>query len=74
MVKLNDKRSIPLPKGGTLEMEMSQEFLYKLSHHMALPLDQITDDHIRMFVWGSLNTAIDRAEAGMQDGRAEEAT
>jgi len=56
-------RFIKLPKGETLEIQMSPEFLDKLRLHYGLASDQhVDDDHVRMFVCGAVNTAVDKAE------------
>lgn len=63
MGELIDKRIIELPRGEQLEVEMSQEFIDKLVIHYELESQSdLTDDHIRMFVWGSLNNAVQKAE------------
>ena len=54
-------RHITLPQGGTLEVEMLPDFVWKVSQHFGVPANQIDDDHIRMFVWGALNEAIRKA-------------
>jgi hypothetical protein len=58
-----ETRSIILPQGGTLEVQMTQEYIDKLRQHFGLFGDQpLDDDHVRMYVWGSLNSAVDKAE------------
>jgi hypothetical protein len=64
MFELNETRKIVLPKGGELEITLSNEFLWKLSNHFMIPVKEVTDDHIRMFVWGATKTAIEKAENG----------
>lgn len=58
-----EKRTIKLPKGGDLEMLMSDEFKRRVRKQFDLcesaPID---DDHIRMFVFGSLKGAIEKEE------------
>src|SRR5581483_5486337 len=72
--KVAEKRSITLPQGGVLEVEMSPQFIAKLRQHYGLTGDQtLDDDHVRMYVWGSLNGAVDKAEREMkQDAKPEE--
>lgn len=57
------KKDIPLPKGGTLELELTPKFLDILQTHFELTsADHVTDDHIRMYVWGAFKNAIEKAE------------
>lgn len=66
---LDDVRLIVLPTGGTLEVEMSEEFLQKLREHFKLGDGaQVDDDHVRMFIWGACNTAISAVEQETADG------
>lgn len=62
MYELNETRRIALPRGGELEVQLSHEFLWRVSQQFAVPLGEVTDDHIRMFVWGAMKTAIDKVE------------
>lgn len=63
-----DKRSIELPQGGTLDVEMTPQFIAKLRQHYGLYGDQpLDDDHVRMYVWGSLNSAVVKAEQETKD-------
>jgi len=57
------RRSISLPKGGMLEVDLTDEFLEIVKKHFDLSskLD-VTDDHVRMYIWGSFKNAIDKAE------------
>ena len=58
-----EKRIVKLPKGGDLEISLTPEFLSVLSKHFNLPSpSHVNDDHIRMFVYGSLKSALDSAE------------
>ena len=63
MITLNETRKIALPKGGELEIRLSHEFLWKVSEQFSVPVDEVTNDHIRMFVWGAMKSAIDKAES-----------
>jgi hypothetical protein len=69
-----EQRSIPLPQGGTLEMEMTQAFIDRLRQHFGLFSSQpLEDDHVRMYVWGSFSGAIDRVEQGQaKDGPGQQ--
>ena len=58
-----DSRKIELPKGQYLEIEMTQEFIDKLVIYFNLTdQNELSDEHIRRFVWGSLNNALDKIE------------
>jgi len=62
-------RNIPLPKGGTLELEVMPGFYERVRVHFGLAPDApVDDDHLRMFVFGALKTAVDKAEEEMQHG------
>lgn len=62
MFELNETRKIMLPKGGELEVKLSTEFLWKVSQHFGLHVNEITNDYIRMFVWAATKTAVEKAE------------
>ena len=66
-------RKITLPQGGILEVEMTQAFIDKLKQHYGLFGDQqLDDDHVRMYVWGAVNTAVNKAEREItQDAKPE---
>jgi len=58
-----DKRSIELPNGQMLEIEMTQAFITRLVEQFKLAFaSELTDDMIRLYVWGSLKNATDKAE------------
>jgi hypothetical protein len=60
-------RKITLPQGGELEVTMTPQFIAVLRQHYGLFGDQpLDDDHVRMYVWGSLNGAVDKAEREMK--------
>lgn len=60
---MQNVRYISLPKGETLELTIYPGFLDKVREHFGLTSESdVTDDHLRMFVWGSFKTAIDKAE------------
>jgi len=68
MIELNEKMTITLPKGGELEIEMSLEFRSIVCNKMGVTHEKLTEDHIRMFVWGALKSAVDKAELEKVDG------
>jgi hypothetical protein len=54
-----EQRSIRLPNGKILEVEFKSGFLDKIRESFELSLDEkVTDDHIRMFFYGSLKNAV----------------
>lgn len=56
-------RTIVLPKGGTLELDVRPGFYDRVRAHFRLqPEAGITDDHLRMFVFGAFKGAVDKAE------------
>ena len=58
-----ETRKIPVQDGQVLEVGMTQAFISKLRQHFGLLETQpLEDDHVRMFVWGSVNSAITKAE------------
>lgn len=62
--RLIETRKITTPKGSILEIDMTDEFLKKVKQHFCLTeKENISDDQLRMFVFGTVKTAIDKAEA-----------
>lgn len=68
-----ETRFITLPKGGILELEVRPGFYERVRLHFGLVDDApVDDDHLRMFVFGTLKGAIDKAEEEMRcDGKPE---
>lgn len=59
----SEKRSIKLPKGEVLEVELTEAFLERVRLQFNLSQTQkVEDDHIRMFFFGAVKNAIDAAE------------
>lgn len=55
-----EQRNIKLPNGKILEVEFKSGFLDKVRETFEIPeSNPVTDEHIRMFFYGSLKTAID---------------
>lgn len=53
-----DTRLIELPGGDEVEVKLTQLFVDKLTIYYELESsDDLTDDHVRMFIWGSLDPA-----------------
>lgn len=58
-----ETRNIVVQDGQTLEVQMTQQFITKLRQHFGLLSTQpLEDDHVRMYVWGAVNTAVSKAE------------
>jgi len=58
-----EKIEITLPEGGILEVMITPEFIEKIRSHFNLEqLEDVEHDHIRMFIYGSVNTAIEKIE------------
>jgi hypothetical protein len=63
-----ETRIIHLPKGGDLEVQLTSRFLDAVATAFEIPSPaEVTDDHIRMYVYGAFKNALDKA----QDGRFE---
>jgi len=57
------KKNIALPRGGTLEVDVTPQFLEIVQKHFQLSnLSLVDDEHIRMYIWGAFKNAIDKAE------------
>ena len=62
------KRIINLPAGGELEIEYEDEFLLKVREGLNLnSVDEITDSHIREFIYRAGMTAVEKAEKEMAE-------
>ncbi len=58
-----EKRNVKLPNGSTLEIEATERFYEAIRFEYSLGENTvITDDHIRLFVHGTMSNAVDRAE------------
>jgi hypothetical protein len=58
-----EKLNIDLPAGGNLEVHVTPDFITKIQLHFDLiSPNEVTDDHIRMFIYGSVKNAVDKAE------------
>jgi len=58
------KRTIFLPKGGELELEIRAGFYDKVRQHYGRPIDsEVTDDDIRLFIFGVTKSALDKNES-----------
>jgi hypothetical protein len=58
---MNEIRKINLPKGEVLEVQTSEEFYVRVRKHFDLKKDDyVSDDCVRMFIYGSVKTALDK--------------
>jgi hypothetical protein len=65
----NEIRNIKTPKGEVLEVQMTGAFATAVRKHFNLSPDQrVEDDHVRMFVWGALNAALEKEEKKVDEG------
>tara|TARA_Y100000310_G_C20600490_1_gene772754 strand:+ start:219 stop:443 length:225 start_codon:yes stop_codon:yes gene_type:complete len=65
-----EKRIIKLPSGGDLEVDFSPKFIIALKKHFNLCDDEeVSDDHIRMFIYGSTKSAVEKVEIEQAHGR-----
>jgi hypothetical protein len=56
-------KSIRLPSGATLEVDVMPGFLEAVASRFSLAgPSSVSDDHIRLYLCGALKNAIDRAE------------
>jgi hypothetical protein len=56
-----EKRIIKLPKGGDLEVDITPEFLNIVKSHFNLEdMSDVTDYHIRMFIYATTKSAFDK--------------
>lgn len=63
-----ETRSVPLPKGETLLLDITESFYPTLRKKFNLSEEEhVSDEHIRMFVFGTLKSAIDKAENEQRD-------
>jgi hypothetical protein len=57
-----ETRNIKLPNGAMLEIEATERFYEAIRFEYSLDENTvITDDHIRLFVHGTMTNAVDRA-------------
>lgn len=69
-----ETRNIVLPQGGTLEIEIKPGFYEAVRKHFMLsPTQQVTDELIRMFIYGAVNNAVNNSDPSLgPDGGARE--
>jgi hypothetical protein len=58
-------RTIGLPNGGSLEVQLTDAIFDRIRNRFnLLPNAPVEDDHVRMYVYDVVNTAITKAERG----------
>ena len=58
-----EERIIKLPSGLDLELQLTDKFLEIVKEYFSLSdADNITDDHVRHYVFESMRTAVKKAE------------
>jgi len=68
MTTFTETREIPVRDNNVLEVKMTQKFIDRVRARCGLSADQpLENDHIRMYLFGAINTAVARAELGMQE-------
>ncbi len=62
-----ETRKIPT-RDGVLEIQMTQAFIDKVKQHFGIfGHMELEDEHVRMYVYGAVNTAVGKAEREAQD-------
>ena len=63
MRQIVENRDIVLPKGGVLQVSMTQQFIEKVQTHFGLgKAIKPSDEHVRMFIFGATKSALDSVE------------
>ena len=58
-----EERIIELPSGLNLEIQLTDKFLEIVKEHFSLSdVNNITDDHVRHYVFESMRSAVKKAE------------
>jgi hypothetical protein len=60
-----DSRVIRLPNGNELRIDLTNVITNKIRETFNLGSERLTDDHVRMFLWGAINNAISKEEANL---------
>lgn len=62
-------------RDGVLTVELTQDLIDRIRHHFGLlECQQIDDDHVRMYVYSAVNTAVNKAEHELANVRNDERT
>lgn len=59
---MQETRIINLPNGNCLEVTIHPGFLDVVAQQFGIRVDDILDDHIRMYIFGAFKNAIDKAQ------------
>tara|TARA_Y100000593_G_scaffold94560_1_gene194287 strand:+ start:3262 stop:3450 length:189 start_codon:yes stop_codon:yes gene_type:complete len=55
--------NLNLPNGTNLEVQVTPEFISKIQDHFNIDSpENVSEDHIRMFIYGSVKSAVEKAE------------
>lgn len=66
---MSETRHIKLPQGGDLVLKVQPGFYDKVRQHFGMfPGEPVDDASIRMFLFGAVKGAIDKAEMRLRDG------
>jgi hypothetical protein len=60
--QLIETRYVKLSQGNVLEVQLTQRLLDAIKMQFGINDDHVSDDHVRMFMWGSIKSALDKAE------------
>jgi len=61
-VQFVEVRNVELPRGGNLEVQLTQDMIDKIGSQFGVASVDITDEHVRMYIWGAVKSAIEKAE------------
>lgn len=57
-------------RDGTLVIEMTQTFIDRVKRQFNLDRAAVlTDDHLKLYLWGAVNNAVNKAAVGLPDVR-----
>ena len=60
-------RHIALPKGGKMEVRLTQVILDRIREQFQIPVSEcVNDDYVRMYIWGSVNSAVAQEQAKLE--------
>jgi hypothetical protein len=63
MNEIIETKNVALPQGGALEIQLTQKMIDLIKAQFSLmPEESINDNHIKMFMLGTLKNAIENAE------------
>jgi hypothetical protein len=59
---MQETKTISLPNGNLLEVTIHPGFLDIVAKQFEIRVEDIQDDHIRMYIFGAFKNAIDKAQ------------